>query len=482
MPEILFHWPAVVEFLDREGELAHLEKWWASASREPLSLYGRRRAGKSWLFRRFAHDKPALILVARRAASGAQLAEFAERLEPLLGFRPALGSLSELIRVIYRAANAEKILVIIDEFSYLLPTTETEIARELTAVAAVMEDERDGSKLKLLLCGSLVSQMEALFAEGSPLHGRLVALQLQPVSYAESRLFMPDLEPLEQFERFAIAGGMPRYLSALGEGDLRDVICQKILDPNAALWDEARTILDQELREPKVYFSILQTLSSGDKEFGEVVDALRADRKVVSKYLSVLEEMRIIERRLPVNANPGSRSGHWHLRDPFFRFWFRFVFPYQDDLESGLGAETLYDTEIEPVLAEHVGQEFEEYCRSWVRANAGATRVGSWWGPSLHELRKDGTRTTEEIDIVGVARSKVSVIGEARWRNRPMDLSYLAEIEKFKIPALRQSGIKVTKTPTIYLFSRGGYVDRLVEVASLREDLVLIDVQSVLGE
>jgi AAA+ ATPase superfamily predicted ATPase len=292
---------------------------------------------------------------------------------------------------------------------------------------------------------------------------------------------MPDLDPLVQFERFAIAGGMPRYLSALGEGDLRDVICEKVLDPNAALWDEARTILDQELREPKVYFSILQTLSSGDKEFGEIVDALRADRKVVSKYLSVLEEMRIIERRLPVNADPSSRSGHWHLRDPFFRFWFRFVFPYQDDLESGLGTETLYDTEIEPVLAEHVGQEFEEYCRSWMRANARATRVGSWWGPSLNELRKVGTRTTEEIDIVGVARSNVSIIGEARWRNRPMDLSYLAEIEKFKIPALRQSGMKVTKTPTVYLFSRGGYADHLVEVASLREDLVLVDVHSMLG-
>ena len=481
MAEPLFHWSAVDEFLDREQELAHLEKWWASTSREPLSLYGRRRSGKSWLFRRFAHEKPAVILVARRNAPGAQLAEFATRLEPLLGVRPAVGSLSELFRVIYRAASMKKILVVIDEFSNLLPTTQAEIERELTAIAAVMEDERDGSKLKLILCGSLVSQMEALFAVRSPLHGRLVPLQLQPVSYEESRLFTPDLAPLAQFERFAIAGGMPRYLSALGTGNLRDVICEKVLDPNAALWDEARTILDQELREPKIYFSILQALASGDKEFGEIVDALRADRKFISKYLSVLEEMRIIERRLPVNAEPGSRSGHWHLRDPFFRFWFRFVFPFQDDLESGLAATTLYDTEIEPVLADHVGPEFEEYCRSWVRSNAPAPKVGSWWGPSLNELRKAGTRTTEEIDIVGVVRSKVSIIGEARWRKRPMDLGYLAMIENFKIPALRQSGINVATTPIIYLFSRGGYAERLVEVAADREDLILVDTATALG-
>ncbi|NNN08703.1 MAG: hypothetical protein HKL85_05860, partial [Acidimicrobiaceae bacterium] len=61
MAEPLFHWSAVDEFLNREQELAHLEKWWASTSREPLSLYGRRRSGKSWLFRRFAHEKPAVI-------------------------------------------------------------------------------------------------------------------------------------------------------------------------------------------------------------------------------------------------------------------------------------------------------------------------------------------------------------------------------------------------------------------------------------
>ena len=117
-----------------------------------------------------------------------------------------------------------------------------------------------------------------------------------------------------------------------------------------------------------------------------------------------------------------------------------------------------------------------------MRSNAPAPKVGSWWGPSLNELRKAGTRTTEEIDIVGVVRSKVSIIGEARWRKRPMDLGYLAMIENFKIPALRQSGINVATTPIIYLFSRGGYAERLVEVAADREDLILVDTATALGK
>jgi AAA+ ATPase superfamily predicted ATPase len=477
-----FRWSAADEFIGRQEELSRLESWWDGNEREPLSLYGRRRCGKSWLFRRFADGKPAVVLVARRVAPGAQLAEFAERLELVLGVRPALDSLADLFRVIYRAARTEKLLVVIDEFPYLLATTENEIERELSVIAAIMEEERDASKLKLILCGSLVSQMESLLAERGPLHGRLVPLHLQPVTFPEARLFLKSLDSLAQFERFAITGGMPRYLISLGRGNLRATLCDRVLSPNAALWDEARTILEQELREPKVYFSILQSLASGDKELNEIVNALHADRKVISKYLNVLEAMRVVERRLPITAEATSRSGHWHLRDPFFRFWFRFVFPFQDDLESGLDPRTLFDAEIAPALSDHVGPEFEEYCRRWTRMHHEVTRVGSWWGPPLNELRRAGVRSSEEIDVVGMARSRVVVVGEARWRSGVMDLRYLTEIEQFKIPALRQSGVKVAAAPIIVLFSRGGYHERLVEAASEREDVVLVEVRAALEQ
>jgi predicted AAA+ superfamily ATPase len=58
-----FRWPIVDEFINRNEELTRLESWWRSAERQPVALIGRRRVGKSWLFRRFAHGKPACILV-----------------------------------------------------------------------------------------------------------------------------------------------------------------------------------------------------------------------------------------------------------------------------------------------------------------------------------------------------------------------------------------------------------------------------------
>ncbi len=89
-----YAWPLVGEFLDREDELARLEEWWTSPERIPINLYGRRRVGKSWLLRRFAHGKPAVILASERLAPGTQLARFAELLAPALGIRPEIPDLA----------------------------------------------------------------------------------------------------------------------------------------------------------------------------------------------------------------------------------------------------------------------------------------------------------------------------------------------------------------------------------------------------
>ena len=59
-----YSWPIRERFLNREADLRRLKEWWASDERDALALFGRRRVGKSWLFRAFAHGKPAMILVA----------------------------------------------------------------------------------------------------------------------------------------------------------------------------------------------------------------------------------------------------------------------------------------------------------------------------------------------------------------------------------------------------------------------------------
>jgi uncharacterized protein len=483
MPVEAYGWPLVDEFLDREDELARLEEWWASPERMPVNLYGRRRVGKSWLLRCFAHGKPAVILASERLAPGTQLARFAALLEPGLGVRPEIPDVATLFRVAFRLASRSKTLVVIDELPWLLPVAEAEVERVLSSIQAVMEEERDSSQLKLVLCGSAILQMQALMSERGPLHGRLIALEVRPLRYPEARVFLDGLNPVRRIERFAITGGMPRYLSELGRGDLKHVICARVLNRNGSLWNEARAVLEQELRQPGVYFSILEQLATGKKEVEEVASGARIENAAVSRYLSTLGDLRIVRRRLPVGARASSRGGHWELSDPFFRFWFRFVFPFQAELEAGLAPEDLWESAVKPALSDHVAPMFEELCRGWARATYGRTaqRFGSWWGNARNDLRRTGERMTEEIDLVGTANGRVTVIGECRWRNKAMDGSILKEIEDYKIPALRQAGWKIDGDLRVLLFSRGGFNSVIESAVSADGRLRLVGVTEVAG-
>lgn len=462
-----YRWPLADEFLGREDELAPLEQWWASPERMPINLYGRRRVGKSWLLRRFAHGKPAVILASERLAPGTQLARFATLLEPGLGVQPEIRDVADLFRVAFRLAGKSKALVVIDEFPWLLPTTETELERALTSIQAVMEEERDRSRLKLVLCGSAITQMQALMSERGPLHGRLIPLEVRPLRYAGARVFLDTLDPVRRVERFAITGGMPRYLSALGHGDLRSAVCSRVLSRNGPLWNEARTLLEQELKQPGVYFSILEQLATGEKEVDKIASGARIESAVVNRYLSTLAHLRIVGRKLPAGASASTRGGHWQLNDQFFRFWFRFVFPYQAELETGLEPEDIWRGVVRPALSDHVAPVFEDLCRDWTRSHYGgvAQRFGDWWGHARNDLRRDGERTTEQIDIVGLSGSRVTVIGECRWRNKAMDGNVLKEIDEYKLPALRQAGYEADEDLRILLFSRGGY-GRAIEKAA----------------
>jgi uncharacterized protein len=148
-----------------------------------------------------------------------------------------------------------------------------------------------------------------------------------------------------------------------------------------------------------------------------------------------------------------------------------------------LAAAVLYREEIEPQLADHVSPTFEALCREWVLRSGRATRVGAWWGNSLNEHRRNKTRTTEEVDVVGLTRSLVTVVGESKWTRQRMSLAVLEELHEYKVPAMREAKIRfATNGPQIVLFSRGGFSGRLEQVAEQRSDVTLISVEQLVSE
>lgn len=478
-----FEWPLADGFLNRSEEIEQLERWWRDRSRRIVVMYGRRRVGKSWLFRAFAHRKPAVVLVAETGERGAQLRRFADALEGPLGVRPDLADVPDLFRALYRLGREGRSLAVIDEFPNLLPAAQSERREMLTAIQAVIEEEQDSSFSKLILCGSHVSSMEALLAEQSPLHGRLYRFLVPPLGPGGCAPFIDADGPRDWVERFSVSGGMPMYLDELGRGGpLRKLLEANVLNRLGTLFEEPPFVLQQELQRPAIYFSILDELAAGPRRLGDLASALARPGASLTEYLRTLQEMRIVDRELPITSRGRASGYRYRMTDGLFRFWFRFVRPFAADLEAGLEPAALWRAEVAPAFAEHVAPDFEALCRQWVRANLGGqvSRVGGWWGPALHELRARHEREVEEIDVVGLRRGRVAVVGECKWTRRPVSVSLLAEIEEHKLPALRQSGAKVERSgPLVVLFSAAGFTDGLRKVAAESERLRLVELEEL---
>jgi len=123
-----------------------------------------------------------------------------------------------------------------------------------------------------------------------------------------------------------------------------------------------------------------------------------------------LEGLGYVERRAPLERGGFvERRSRYRLHDPFFRFWFRYVWPNRSRLERGRVDEVA--VKIDADFNNYMGLAFEDVCRTWLGAYAtgpeadGITEIGSWW-------HRTGS---PEIDIVTLRGGRFGPMGSCKW-------------------------------------------------------------------
>jgi AAA+ ATPase superfamily predicted ATPase len=229
-------------------------------------------------------------------------------------------------------------------------------------------------------------------------------------------------------------------------------------------------LLQQELREPRNYFAILEAIASGRTKLNEIKQATGLDG--ATAYLDTLQGLRLIERFVPVTeAKPHkSRRGLYRLCDPFFRFWFRFVHPNRTLLEQG-GAEIGLQNFVLPQLNDFTGLVWEEICRQflWQQSLAGKlpfipTRIGGWW------------RKNSEIDIIALNDTHALLV-ECKWSLNPVGTDILQKLEA-KVPQVE--GLDKRQLH-FGLCARSGFTPQLVESVAGRNDVLLFGLEDIVG-
>lgn len=461
-------------FVNRESEIRFLLDRMVSNQAELIIVYGRRRIGKTELLRKAFGKVKAVYFVADLGADQDQRRRFSQAINlshptPLLQ-ADIPPNWDALLRYIITLAEKKRRVLVLDEFPYLC-SSEPALP---SILQRIWDEVGKDSKLYLILCGSFVSFMEReVLSHKSPLYGRRTGqLLVHPLPLHILKGFFPGYTPEERISAYAILGGVPAYLIQFSDKlSIRQNIERHILKPTAILHDEVRFILMEELRDPKHYLSVLQSIAFGNTRMNDIVQRTGIERGPVSKYLSVLQDLRLIERETPVTEKhpEKSRKGIYRLSDNFFRFWFRFILPYKSRLIEG-EERKIMEEEILPHLDNFIGQAFDKICVEILqfmteqkKIQLSYDRAGRWWNGS------------EEIDLVAISKDKPVFAAECKWSKKPVGMDILRELRR-KALLISPEGYK--DNLRLGLFSRSGFTKE-IESLGKKGEIELIDVRKI---
>jgi uncharacterized protein len=463
-------------FVDRREELHFLNRLLTRKQPGPgqmALLYGRRRVGKTELlkhwceqsglpFTYWAADKEPAVLQ-RRSFMATMLGMPEEQATPFDSWPALWRWLAPRL-----AEKKEPQILILDELSYAAAADPA----LLSALQHAWDHHLQAANVILVLCGSHVTTMEALMQHQSPLFGRFTGQwHLQPLPFASLREFFPTWSAEERVALYAVAGGIPAYLRWL-DSDLSLVenIREVILSPGNIFLAEPELLLHDELRDLSTYQAILRAISKGNHSLKQISDDCLVGSSSLTFHLGKLQELHLVERRLPVTLTTTqqriSKQGRYHLSDPFFRFYFRFLFPH---LKSLLSPEEI-TAHIKSELRAFVGLAFAKLAQQWTATQARAGRlpfapeaVGSHWSRQV------------QVDVVAVNHQRRELLlGECKWGAEAVNRQVVRELIEQKGPKVRQELPDGDSWSLHYaVFARAGFTDAAAAELSARQGLVV---------
>jgi AAA+ ATPase superfamily predicted ATPase len=397
--------------VDRKHELSRLREAIAKPP-QLVILRGRRRVGKSFLLVHALGSARGAFFQGDEQNEPAHLDSLAREVGGLLGTRIPLrfDSWDQALETVAEIARENPVTLVLDEFQWLKaaqPALDSIVQRHWDRW------QRERTPVTLILSGSALRLMEELLEPGAPLYGRAdYRPLLGPLDYRDaSRFGSSRLTPEAKLRRYAVLGGTPQYQVWAGQGNLGELIAERILAKGESLYEEPLHLLreEQEIRDPSTYFAIVRAIAAGCTRVSEIANATGTATPNLVKMLNRLESLGYLEARAPLAARGfEERRTSYRLADPFFRFWFRFVFPNRSLLERGRVAEVL--EVVERDMDVYMGLAFEDCCREWAGNHAGkalpaSQHLGSWWS-------RDGQT---EIDVVGTSRGRYDLLASCKW-------------------------------------------------------------------
>jgi len=409
------------KFYNREKEMALLEKIErrSSESAQMTFVVGRRRIGKTSLLTHVFAEKTAVYFFVERKNEALLCEEFTEEIEHKLGVTVygKMRSFKELFGYAMDLSKTRHFTLIIDEFQEF-NTVNPSVYGEMQNI---WDKHKGGSKLNLILCGSVYSLMKHIFENSKePLFGRATArLHLKGFDIPTLKEIIKDSHPDYTNEDllafYLFTGGVAKYVEILADAKAftKATILDEIFSENSLFLNEGRNVLVDEFgKDYGNYFSILMLIASSKTARTEIESAMGMN---VGGFLDRLEnEFGLIVKVRPIFSKPSGRVVKYHINDNFLNFWFRFIFKYRGAIEMG-NFGYVKDI-IKRDYQTYSGMILERYFRQKIAATENVSLMGSYWERG----------NSNEIDIVALNEvEKTAIIAEVKRNAEKINLNAL---------------------------------------------------------
>lgn len=423
---------------------------------------------------------------------------------------PTFETWRQLLHYIVEQAAGQRVVVILDELPYACDSDPALSSELQNAWDLFIQD----SKIFLVVAGSHMGMMYDLFSYSAPLYGRATAkLHIKPLSFATMRAYFPRWSAAERVAAYAIVGGVPAYWRLFDDAESIAVnVKRQMLTVTGIFRDEARYLIADLVREPRNYVGVLRAIGEGYHTPAEIARSTGLESQHVGSYLDRLQALALVERRLPTLLPVTKRErrttqGRYHIVDPFTRFFFRFLAPYQDLLDRE--QTDLAWKNIQAQARGFIGgTTFEDLCREWCWITGclpfAPQQVGSHWQVAYKRRRKKNeeedrapiddavplldqpaptvaTQSTAgvQVDVVAVNWDvRAYLLAECKWTIDPIGRDILVDLLEKKSGLVQQTlpDKGIGWTVHYALFARAGFTEACRELA-IEHAVILVDLE-----
>ena len=324
-------------FIGREEEMQELKDLSKKKSASFTVVKGRRRIGKSRLLEEFSKNKKTYKITGlapqNKTTKQDQLDEFSRQLSENTGLPEIKADdWSKLFLLLAREAKTGKILIILDEISWI-GSKDSDFLGKLKN--AWDDYFKKNPKLMLVVCGSVSTWIDDNILNSKAFYGRVSwILTLGPLSLKDCNLMLESQgfrgSIYEKFKILSVTGGVPWYIELMqGNFNADENIRRQCFSEGGTLFGEFEKVFHDVFgKQDKTYRQIVTALSNGPAEYNEISKKSKYKSSGrLSKYLTDLEKAGFISKDFTwlLRSGKETRIAHYRLSDNYLRFYIKYV-------------------------------------------------------------------------------------------------------------------------------------------------------------